>query len=37
MDLTEYLTNNYPGGIIPAYSETNTATYPRRAYRISSP
>ncbi len=37
MDVTEYLTNNYPGGIIPAYSETNVATYPRRAYRISSP
>ena len=37
MDVTEYLTNNYPGGLIPAYSETNTATYPRRAYRISSP
>lgn len=37
VDLTDHLTNNYPGGIIPAFTETNTAANPRRAYRISSP
>lgn len=36
-DLTGYLTNNYPGGAIPAFVETNTTANPRRAYRISSP
>ena len=36
-DVTGYLTNNYPGGSVPAFSETNAVTYPRRSYRVSSP
>ena len=37
VDLTEHLTNHYPGGTIPPFAETNAAANSRRVYRISSP
>ena len=37
VDVTAQLTNQYSGGAIPPFSETDTTTYPRRVYRISSP
>ena len=37
IDVTAQLTNQYSGGVIPPFSETDTTTYPRRSYRIRSP
>ena len=37
VDVTAPLTNHYPNGIIPPFSESDTTNYPRRAYRITSP